>query len=269
MFKGAIYGFIVGDALGVPYEFMDRGTFNCDRMTGFGTHDQPVGTWSDDTSMTLATIDSIRKMGTVNTRDMKKRFEDWLFSGRYTAHRSVFDVGGTTYQAIREERGLDDIWSNGNGSLMRVLPLAFTETTTERVRAVSAITHAHDISKTACVIYVKIAKELIAGRDLKYILTNLNFPDGFKRLNEIWKLDESEIRSSGFVIDTLESALWCLTTTDNFRDAVLKAVNLGSDTDTTGAVTGGLAGIIYGFEAIPKIWIEQIQNKEMIDKIIN
>lgn len=268
MFKGAIYGFIVGDALGVPYEFMDRGTFKCDRMTGFGTHNQPIGTWSDDSSMTLATIDSIKKTGKIDTTDMKKRFKEWIWASAYTAHGSVFDVGGTTLQALREERGLDDGWNNGNGSLMRILPLAFTTASSEQIMAVSAITHAHWISKTACVIYTDIARALIEGQDLKEILKEGVYSERFQRLNEIWTLDESEISSSGFVIDTLESALWCLTTTDSFQDAVLKAVNLGSDTDTTGAVTGGLAGIIYGFEAIPNIWIDQIQNKELIDNII-
>lgn len=271
MIKDAIYGFIIGDALGVPYEFNNRGMFKCTDMIGHGTWDQPVGTWSDDSSMTLATLDSIKKTGKINLNDMRKRFEDWAFNGAYTANGNVFDIGTTTYRALNEKRGIDDILSNGNGSLMRILPLAFIESTEKQIASVSAITHGHDISKLACRIYVHIAKQILKGKTLEEILPKLTFVitnTVFERLTSIGELPESEIKSTGYVVDTLEAVLWCLCNTDNYKDAVLKAVNLGGDTDTIAAITGGLAGIMYGYKSIPKEWIDKLRNKELIESII-
>lgn len=116
--KAAIYGLAIGDALGVPVEFKQRGTFRVDGMIGYGTHNQPAGTWSDDTSMTLATCDSIRECGTVDCEDMLKKFREWLFNAAYTVDNKVFDAGGTTVSALRMGKGMDDFYSNGNGSLM-------------------------------------------------------------------------------------------------------------------------------------------------------
>lgn len=270
MIKDAIYGFIVGDALGVPYEFETRGTFECTEMVGYGTWNQPVGTWSDDSSMLLATLDSIKQRGEINIEDMRSRFVDWWKRGEYTANGDVFDIGGTTFNALHLGRGIDDIRSNGNGSLMRILPLAFIKCTDEQVAEVSAITHAHDISKTGCRIYIMIAKSLLNGEDMGSILarmTDLN-EGPYKRLRDIQKLPESEIRSSGYIVDTLEAVLWCVMTSSDYRETVLKAVNLGGDTDTIAGLAGGLAGIIYGYDAIPKEWIAKLRNKELIDSIL-
>lgn len=156
--KGAIYGLAIGDAIGVPYEFKHRGTFTCTDMIGFGTHNQPIGTWSDDTSLTLATLDSINKYNEeINYADIRKNFKNWLHDGIYTPFEEVFDVGGTTAKAINIGYGINSEDANGNGSLMRILPLAFIENVTdEEIGNVSAITHAHAISKDACVQYVKI-----------------------------------------------------------------------------------------------------------------
>lgn len=264
--RSAVYGFIVGDCLGVPFEFKRRGSFNCSGMTGHGTHNQPAGTWSDDTSMMLATLDSLGKGNyKTDTKDMGSRFKKWIYEGKYTSDGKVFDYGITTKQALDLGAGLDDYYSNGNGSLMRVLPLAFIECIDSDIDKVSAITHAHPISKEACRIYVTIAKALIKGGSLKSILNGIATSETFERLKYIDTLKEQYIKSSGFVVDTLEASLWSLITTDSYKDAVLKAVNLGDDTDTIGAVTGGLAGIIYGYEAIPKEWIISLRGKKLID----
>ena len=114
--KAAVYGLAIGDALGVPVEFKKRGTFHVDDMMGYGTHQQPAGTWSDDTSMTLATCDSIRECGTVDCEDMLENFRKWLFNAAYTVDNKVFDAGGTTVSALRMGKGMDDLYSNGNGS---------------------------------------------------------------------------------------------------------------------------------------------------------
>lgn len=201
----------MGDALGVPYEFRARGTFGCTGMAGHGSHNQPAGTWSDDTSMALATCDSIRATGRAGERD------------------------------------------NGNGSLMRTLSLAFTGATDDEVRAVSAITHAHATSCEACVRMARVARGLIAGEGPRDVA------------GEFVGVPESEIRSGGFVLDTERAALWRLANTSSYAECVLAAVNLGDDTDTTAAVAGGLAGIVYGMEGIPSEWLDALLGKATID----
>lgn len=264
--KSAIYGLAVADAVGVPYEFKTRGAFKATGMTGYGSHHQPQGTWSDDTSMTLATCASIKECGRIDVSDMLAKFRAWANEGKYAIDGRVFDIGCTTSEALYKGSGKDDERSNGNGSLMRIIPLAFTAASDEEIEAVSAITHAHDISKAACVCYVHIARALIWGENLTDILARVESP--FERIRYINSLGESEIKSSGYVVSTLEAALWAVSTTDNYRDVVLKAVNLGNDTDTVAAVAGGLAGIIYGFNGIPVEWIDSLKGKDIIENCL-
>lgn len=261
--KSAIYGLAVADAVGVPYEFKMRGTFNATDMVGHGSHNQPKGTWSDDTSMTLATCASIKECGGIDVSDMLARFRAWAHNGKYAIDGRVFDIGCTTSEALYKGAGKNDERSNGNGSLMRIIPLAFTDASNEEIEEVSAITHAHDISKAACVCYVHIARALIQGEKLTDILSRVE--SSFERIRYINTLCESEIKSSGYVVSTLEAALWAVSTTDNYRDAVLKAVNLGNDTDTVAAVAGGLAGIIYGFNELPAEWLNSLRGKDIIE----
>lgn len=273
--KSAVFGFAVGDALGVPYEFKQRGTFKCEGMTGFGTHRQPEGTWSDDTSMVLATCDSIkRNKGKVNVDDIAYRFWKWLFQSHYNCNGIVFDVGNTTHSALTHwaehqnaaESGMVGEYHNGNGGLMRILPLAYVEpmAKTSEVHKVCEITHGTDLSKWACMLYVDMLMEIEEFSnelDLEYY----SGYKGFERLKDLPNLSEDQIKSTGYVVDTLEAAVWCFVTTDNYRDCVLKAVNLGEDTDTIAALAGGLAGAKYGLEGIPKEWIETLRNKELIE----
>lgn len=172
--RDAIYGFAVADALGVPFEFKERGTFICSDCVGFGTWNKEAGTWSDDTSMTLATCKSIKDKGRVDIEDIRKNFKAWLFDDEFTADGKTFDVGGTTREALTLNRGMDDFYSNGNGSLMRILPLAFTDASDEEIEKVSSITHAHEISRKACLDYVHLARKLIAGEKLE----DLGLDDG-------------------------------------------------------------------------------------------
>jgi ADP-ribosylglycohydrolase len=264
--KSAIYGLAVADAIGVPYEFRSRGSFKATDMIGYGSHNQPKGTWSDDTSMTLATCASIKDCGCIDVSDMLAKFRAWAYKGEYAIDGRVFDIGGTTSEALYTGTGRADERSNGNGSLMRIIPLAFTDAEDDTIKSVSAITHAHNISKAACVCYVHIARSLIQGGKLKAVLESLESP--FERINTISTLEESEIKSSGYVVSTLEAALWAVSTTDNYRDAVLKAVNLGNDTDTVGAVAGGLAGLIYDLEGIPAEWLDSLKGKDIIDNCL-
>ena len=263
----AIYGVAVGDALGVPFEFKTRGTFKAQIMTGNGTHRQPAGTWSDDTSLTLATCYSIKRKGGIDLDDIMACFRAWLFNNEFTAGGKVFDCGGTTNKAINQGHGERGIHSNGNGSLMRIIPLAFIEGVTDRqIRDVSALTHGHIISATACVIYVRLAQKLLEGKTFLQALeeTKIKGKD-FVFLKNILDYQEKDIKSGGYVLDTLAAALWCLSNTSSYKEAVLKAVNLGADTDTTAAVTGGLAGIIYGKENIPAVWLKILKNRNCIE----
>lgn len=256
--RDCIYGQAVGDALGVPYEFRARGSFTCTGITGHGTHDQPAGTWSDDSSMALAICDSYRELGCIDTDDIRRRFRRWYEEGAYTVD-GLFDVGCTCARAIRAGCGMAGGRDNGNGSLMRTLPLAFTPATDDEVRAVSAVTHAHSLSCGLCVELVHVARRLMAGASP----TEAAGEHAWLR-----ERPRHEVRSGGFVRDTFEAALWCLLTTSSYEGCVLAAVNLGDDTDTTAAVAGGLAGIAYGKAAIPEGWLVTLRGRDVIERCL-
>ncbi|WP_322150278.1 ADP-ribosylglycohydrolase family protein [Paratractidigestivibacter sp.] len=253
--RDCVYGQAVGDALGVPFEFRARDSFCCSDMVGHGTHDQPAGTWSDDTSMALAICDSYRQLGRIDTQDIRRRFCDWYGHDAYTCDH-LFDIGNATATALRLGHGLSGERDNGNGSLMRTIPLAFAGTTDDEVVAVSAITHAHPTSTEVCVRMVRAARELIAGAAPRKVAAAYGV--------DVKKSREA-VRSGGFVRDTFDAALWCLANTDNYADCVLLAVNLGDDTDTTGAVAGALAGIVYGEAGIPQAWRDRLRGTGIID----
>lgn len=269
-----IMGLVVADALGVPYEFRARDSFKATGMTGYGTYNQPAGTWSDDSSMTLATIKSISEHGKIVPEDIMTAFAGWYVFGDCTPHGKAFDIGGTTRQAIEkyligmpsEYCGGTEFIDNGNGALMRILPLAFIDHTCEDIHTVCGLTHAHDISKEACEIYLKIAKGLLEGKGTWRVVAEAceGASEEFERLEYISNLQRNEIKSSGYVVHTLEAATWCLLNSGSYEECVLKAVNLGEDTDTVAAVAGGLAGILWGYKAIPKKWIKLIARKEWI-----
>jgi ADP-ribosylglycohydrolase len=278
-----LLGLAVGDALGVPWEFQPRGSFRANGMRGYGTHNQPPGTWSDDTSLTLCLTDSLSRG--FAPEDIARNFVKWYDNGAFTAYGNVFDIGISTAKAINrlkagvapEKAGCAGVIENGNGSLMRIAPPVFFlagRPEAERfqiTKTASSITHAHTWSVAACYIYLEYLRKFLDGMDKKAAYAELcgDFSEGnplidtgtlgkFARLlrSDISALPESGIKSGGFVIDTLEAALWCFLTTDSYRDAVLAAVNLGGDTDTTAAVTGALAGLAYGIKAIPAVWLE-------------
>lgn len=276
-----IMGLVVGDALGVPYEFKARGSFYAEDMVGYGTHNQPPGTWSDDSSMTLATLKSLVDCHGIDLNDIMKNFKRWLFTGAFTPWKHTFDVGNTTRRAIdRYKHGVSvygcggAMWKdNGNGALMRILPLAFADAGDKEIDAVSGLTHNHEISKAGCRLYVEIARQIMKGESLEWILEYGlgSMPAEYVRIPSLKYVLEDDIRSSGYVVDTLEAALWCLLHSGSYKNAVLMAVNLGNDTDTVAAVTGGLAGLMYGVGekkgGIPEEWIKQIPRRTWIKKL--
>jgi ADP-ribosylglycohydrolase len=298
--EAVLLGVAVGDALGVPVEFQMRGTFKVTDMTGCGTHNQPPGTWSDDTSLTLCLADSLSHGFSLD--DIALNFVKWHDEAAFTAHGNVFDIGISTSKAIRnlkagrgpDESGNTDVNENGNGSLMRIAPLVFylvdkpQKERFEIVRQVSSITHSHDISVIACTVYIEYLLKLIEGSDkveafktvqeeMTKAFADYDFDQDarlrfFRLLNpvdKIWDTPEEKIKSGGFVVDTIEATFWCFLNTDNYRDAVLKAVNLGGDTDTTAAVVGGMAGLFYGVDAIPQSWLKQLARYDDICILAN
>lgn len=267
--KDIVYGAAVGDALEVPYELMARDSFECTGMIGGGAHNMPAGTFSDDTSMMLATCDSIRQRGRIDIDDMRSRFGLWAFDGKYTADGMAFGIGRATARALVSGIGQSGVHDNGNGSLMRITPLALLQTSDDEVRLVSAITHAHWISEEACVALVRILDDLTWGEYPEdAIVANIPKSEKFAFLRELEDMPRYEVHSSGFVLDTLGASLWCLLHTDSYRDCVLTAVNPGGDSDTVGCIAGALAGAMYGYEAIPKEWIDQLRGKDIIENCL-
>lgn len=229
--------------------------------------------------MMLATVDSIARLGRISTDDIMQNFYRWVDESAFTPYGEMFDIGRATREAIQRyawgtparKCGGEAEWDNGNGSLMRILPLAFTDCRYQMVNAVSSLTHAHEISLEACRIYVSVARKLLQGKPLDRIVKTIK-PElpVYERLPKLDTLQRDEIKSSGYVVDTLEAALWCNLKSNSYRECVLMAVNLGEDTDTVGAIAGGLAGIMYGIggeQGIPEEWINQIARKEWIAEL--
>lgn len=299
MIRDALFGLAIGDALGVPVEFQSRERLRQNPVTdmiGYGTFNLPAGTWSDDSSLAFCLAEALRQ--DFSLKEISKNFQQWLYSNYWTPYGYVFDVGITTQQAIEnlstgispDLAGGFNEYENGNGSLMRILPLLFyikDKTIEERfqlTKAVSSITHGHIRSVISCFYYLEFARELLKNKNkffiydtLKELLPDFLFslsipPEEVNLFNpllsgNIHNLQEQEIQSSGYVLDTLEASIWCLLTTNSYKDAVLKAVNLGNDTDTTGSVTGGLAGLLYGFDNIPESWVEQLARRDEIEEL--
>lgn len=299
--RDAVWGFIVGDALGVPYEFTERAImkrYPAADMVGYGTYDQPSGTWSDDSSLMMLVLENIINKGT--SKDLAALFIRWYKEGYMTAHGNVFDIGDTTKKAfenlIRDKKPLFSAehknCAAGNGTLMRCLPYAFKkdlDATMFEMVFNNSITHRNNICDLCCYFYVKMMRSILEGSDkqramesaigfLKYGWRITDASDEYQSVHRKFKriMDkdfkrvlESEIESTGYVLSTLEAAVWCFLNTSNYKNAVLKAVNLGGDTDTIAALTGGLAGLYYGYKNIPEVWINKIVNKKIINNLLN
>jgi ADP-ribosylglycohydrolase/8-oxo-dGTP pyrophosphatase MutT (NUDIX family) len=289
MAAAGIIGLAVGDALGVPVEFFDRARLKREPVTGlrsFGTHHQPAGTWSDDTSLALCLAESLAEKG-IDYDDQAQRFIAWKYAAKWTPHGRVFDIGNATGEAIARllngvyplAAGPDDEQACGNGSLMRILPLAIFLADAEPAERwqiaadCSRLTHGHPRCQLACAHYVEVAAALVRGESLldgieaanRLLHHDLkrNHPHEqavFARIlsPQLAQLLEREISGSGYVIHCLEASLWCALRAKSYAEGVLAAVNLGDDTDTTGAVTGGLLGLQYGLAGIPAEWQNQL-----------
>ena len=314
-------GVVVGDALGCPIQFLKREEIKnrpegpVTGMEAGGVFNVPAGTWTDDSSMALATMDSIIEKGKADPADIMNRFVRWEVKGEYTPFGKAFDQGNTCISAIYKFMENPDVntcggtdgYSNGNGALMRIMPVCLyyyerqkkvctsEDEAVQGIHVISGLTHNHLRSKMCCGVYYFMVKSILNGvsKEEKLDLPSLlqrGIDEGLKfyghdirnlaemtylgrlfHLNEFKEVPETEIRTTGYVIDTIEAAVWCLITTSSYKDCVLSAVNLGYDADTVAAVAGGLAGLYYGYEAIPQEWLAVIKRrlwiKEMCKKM--
>jgi ADP-ribosylglycohydrolase len=305
IWKEGIFGVVVGDALGCPVQFESREKVARHPVTGMrgqGTFNLPAGSWTDDSSLTLALLDSIGRTGKMDLKDIMGNFVEWLEHGAFTPYGYSYDIGFGTEQAIQSYMKSGNPFTcggtassnNGNGSLMRIMPACLycyakgmdDEGAIRAIHAVGSLTHAHIRANIACGLYFFMIRSVLDGegslqermqegldRGFAYYEktlqdpTELKYYDRIRDLAAFAQVPAEEIRGSGYVVETLEAVVWALVTTSSFEEALLKVVNLGQDTDTTGAIAGGLSALYYGYDAIPAEWIDAIQKKEWIGEL--
>ena len=278
---GAFLGLAVGDAVGTTLEFYPRDLEpRLEEMVGGGPFGLPPGGWTDDTSMALALADSLAACGTLDCHDLMDRFVRWWREGEYSHTGSCFDIGGTIHAALERYRetgdpmaGSTDPRSASNGSLMRLAPVAL-RFWSDRARLdwaaaqQSRTTHGAEEAVEACRGFADMLADAISGKARPDVLAPRVFegaPEISGILGGSWRQRPRDgIRSSGYVVHTLEAAIWSVARTANFRNAVLLAANLADDADTVAAVTGQLAGAIYGLSGIPQQWLDQIAWKDRL-----
>ena len=282
-------GLAVGDALGCTLEFKKPGSFTpINRIIGGGVHKLIPGQWTDDTSLALCLAQSLIDCNGFDPKDQMQKYCKWDEEGYMSSTGDCFDIGNTTLRALNNFRskgepysGFDENESAGNGSIMRLapIPMFFVNQPEDALKfsiLSSKTTHANRMCIDACRYMAGIIIGLLNGEEKETVLSPMYSPvknyliknplcDQIKEiaLGSFKNKQPPEIQGTGYVVKSLEAALWAFFTTNNFKDGALKAVNLGDDADTTGAVYGQIAGSLY---KIPNEWIDQIFMK---DKIIN
>jgi ADP-ribosylglycohydrolase/protein-tyrosine phosphatase len=283
---GGVWGHLVGDAVGVPYEFTSAEQVAAKgvRFGATGTHGQPPGTWSDDGALMLALLDSLTAEGVgFDLEDQGRRAVAWYREGAYTPDGRVFDIGGTTSQALAAiesgtpaaEAGPTDDMSCGNGSLMRILPIALVGRSwsdaelIERAHAASRVTHGHPRAQVACSLYVLVAARLLAGeRDREAALeeaTRIHPPS--EALDHL--LGWTERRGRGRVWDSFWSAWDAFAGASSYQETIERAIAYGNDTDTTAAIAGGLAGVYWGIDGVPGEWLDGMRGRDVVVPLVD
>lgn len=279
-YLGALLGLAAGDALGTTVEFKPRGSFPpLTTIIGGGPFGLEPGQWTDDTSMAMCLAESLVRNGGFDATDQMRRYVRWRRHGYWSSTRTCFDIGATVSSALRlfEQTGdpfagSTDPHSAGNGSLMRLAPVLLRYAP-DPVRAVhlaaesSKTTHGAVEAVDACRYFGALMLGALRGEDKESLLAPYYAPPGVSwvetplspaiariAFGSFQEKQEQDLRASGYVVHTLEAALWAFYHSDSFRDGALLAVNLGGDADTTGAIYGQLAGAYYGVEAIPEEW---------------
>ena len=287
-FRGCLLGLAVGDAVGVTLEFQQRGGFSpISDMVGGGPHGLEPGQWTDDTSMALCLANSLVKQEGFDEIDQMDRYCRWRDEGYMSSTGECFDIGKTTNYALDNYQVTSDAMAGptglgraGNGSIMRLAPVPMCfypeQGLVEHFSAESSrTTHGATVCVDACrllgvVIFRALSgtpkdKVLLGGTDLKFGTDEIAaIAAGNYRAK-----DESNIRGSGYVVESLEAALWCFDTTKSFEAAILKSANLGEDADTTAAICGQVAGAYYGESGIPQRWRELVAMREDICELAN
>ena len=289
-YERAILGFVIGDAFGVPVEFEERDTFDIVDMLGYGSWNVPAGTWSDDSAMMLITMQHLVDGTTIH--DLKQRFCDWAYRGYWTYNdKPSFDVGITIAELLNrwETKGIQepartDEKANGNGALMRILPIVlitYGDSNYEQIiTKYASLTHGHIRSTLCCLHYTDVIHEILNGHSLSNALSLANnrlqkrlakHPSElvhFIRLQHIEQVKREEIKSSGYVMHTLEAVYWSLLHSNDYFEAIHQAVHLGNDTDTIGAITGSIAGLLYDELNVPSSWLSMLPKYESITELI-
>ncbi len=287
-FHGCLLGLAVGDAVGTTVEFKARGSFEpVTDMVGGGPFGLKPGQWTDDTSMALCLAESLIEKQGFNARDQMERYVRWYRDGHLSSTGTCFDIGNATSSALcRFERtgepfsGSTDPHSAGNGSIMRLAPIPMFFYPDAKRAVLNAIdssrtTHGARECLDACGLYACMLFAALDGKRKKEILigsvTSELMWEMAPKIQAIYGCQykdkvEEQIRGSGYVVESLEAALWCFHQTDTFRDAILKAVNLGDDADTTAAICGQIAGAFYGESGIPPEWLDKLCMRETITK---
>lgn len=284
--KGCIMGAIMGDALGVPFEFKNKSEIGKVKL-------KTVDKWSDDTSMILCTMESLTELKNYSTKDIADKYIKWLYNGHWTPQGIVFDCGKTTANALRLYRqksiltGINEEDACGNGSLMRIMPLLFyvhknKENRFNVIKEFSSITHSHIRCIIGCAIYTEIALNLLDGMDkvtaynkMKEVILEeyKDYEDElqlYSRIlyNDISKYDIDTFVGTGYVLHTLECVLHGFLNSKNYKDSIIRAISFGEDTDTVACITGGLSGLYYGYNNIPKKYINKLSRKDDILKLL-
>lgn len=283
--RDGIIGLAIGDAMGVPLKFMEREKLlenPVTEMTDGGIFNKEKGVWSESTSLTLATIESIIHCFGISITDMGNKYVSWMQNSEYTATGERFDIGRTTMIALsrfqKEGQPFDSGSvaedSNGNDILGRMLPIAYYAYASNLqqseiyslVKKVAGVTHAHELSILGAYIYVMFSIKLLEGKskfDSYKEIQKMGYSQfsrgSLEMYNRILKkgintFDLDDIRTSGYIVDSLEAVLWVILNTDSFNQAIIGAINLGNETDRIGACTGGLAGLIYGLKEMNVEW---------------
>ena len=296
-YRGALLGLASGDALGTTLEFKPRGSFKpLTDMVGGGPFRLQPGQWTDDTSMALCLAESLLECNGFDAVDQMQRYLRWYDEGYWSSTGSCFDIGNATSAALRVFRrtgngfsGSTEAGAAGNGSLMRLvpIPLFFAKDPDLALRMAadsSRTTHGSATAVDACRYFAGLIVGALGGASKEELLSEryspLSTPWGADQLHPAVTAiasgsfrgkEANDVRASGFVLHTLEAALWAFATTDDFASGALAAVNLGDDADTTGAVYGQIAGAFYGLEGIPAAWVEKLamrgEIREMADRL--
>lgn len=312
IWMSGMMGLVVGDALGSPAQFRNRREFENNPITEMEyckCFNMPAGSWTDDSSLAIATLDAFTHKKGYSLDLIAFNFGLWLYKGKFTPFGSAYDIGYGCESGIRrfwegqnpKLSGSDNERNNGNGSLMRIMPACLyayelqkkictsDNEVIQMIHEISGITHRHLRAQMACGLYFYMAKSILDNIELQRGLSLINclqkgIDDGLKyyrqdirnlteitcfsrlfSLDELKKTSFDDIRSSGYVIDTIEAVVYNLISTETFEDCLVKAINMGGDSDSVGAIAGGLAGLYYGYDSIPERWISKIQRREWIE----